>query len=156
MIERAIQELGPWSWWVLGFVLLAAELVAPGVFLIWIGVAALVVGILSLLLWEAGFWIWQVQLVLFALLSVAAVLLGRRFVLSTSETSDEPLLNQRAESLVGRTAVLEKPIAEGRGRIRLDDTFWIVEGPDLPAGTRVRVVSTNGRNLTVEGVTASG
>lgn len=156
MIERAIQELGPWNWWVLGFVLLAAELVAPGVFLIWIGVAALVVGILSLLLWEVGFWIWQVQLVLFALLSVAAVLLGRRFVLSTSETSDEPLLNQRAESLVGRTAVLEKPIAEGRGRIRLDDTFWIVEGPDLPAGTRVRVVSTNGRNLTVEGVTASG
>ncbi|CAN7280296.1 NfeD family protein [Ensifer sp. ENS07] len=156
MIERAIQELGPWSWWVLGFVLLAAELVAPGVFLIWIGVAALAVGILSLMLWEVGFWTWQVQLVLFALLSVAAVLLGRRFVLSTSETTDEPLLNQRAESLVGRTAVLEKPIAEGRGRIRLDDTFWVVEGPDLPAGTRVRVVSTHGRNLTVESVTASG
>lgn len=156
MIERSIQELGPWSWWVLGFVLLAAELVAPGVFLIWIGVAALAVGILSLMLWEVGFWTWQVQLVLFALLSVAAVLLGRRFVLSTSETTDEPLLNQRAESLVGRTAVLEKPIAEGRGRIRLDDTFWVVEGPDLPAGTRVRVVSTHGRNLTVESVTASG
>ncbi len=156
MIERAIQELGPWSWWVLGFVLLAAELVAPGVFLIWIGVAALAVGILSLMLWEVGFWTWQVQLVLFALLSVAAVLLGRRFVLSTSETTDEPLLNQRAESLVGRTAVLEKPIAEGRGRIRLDVTFWVVEGPDLPAGTRVRVVSTHGRNLTVESVTASG
>lgn len=156
MIERAIQELGPWSWWVLGFVLLAAELVAPGVFLIWIGVAALAVGILSLMLWEVGFWTWQVQLVLFALLSVAAVLLGRRFVLSTSEATDEPLLNQRAESLVGRTAVLEKPIAEGRGRIRLDDTFWVVEGPDLPAGTRVRVVSTHGRNLTVESVTASG
>jgi inner membrane protein len=156
MIERAIQELGPWSWWVLGFVLLAAELIAPGVFLIWIGVAALAVGILSLMLWEVGFWTWQVQLVLFALLSVAAVLLGRRFVLSTSETTDEPLLNQRAESLVGRTAVLEKPSAEGRGRIRLDDTFWVVEGPDLPAGTRVRVVSTHGRNLTVESVTASG
>ncbi|MGE6782594.1 NfeD family protein [Ensifer adhaerens] len=149
MIERAIQELGPWSWWVLGFVLLAAELVAPGVFLIWIGVAALAVGILSLMLWEVGLWTWQVQLVLFALLSVAAVLLGRRFVRS-SEISDEPLLNQRTESLVGRTAVLDKPIAEGRGRIRLDDTFWIVEGPDLPAGTRVRVVSTHGRNLTVE------
>ena len=108
------------------------------------------------MLWEVGLWTWQVQLVLFALLSVAAVLLGRRFVLSTSETTDEPLLNQRTESLVGRTAVLDKPIAEGRGRIRLDDTFWIVEGPDLPAGTRVRVVSTHGRNLTVESVTASG
>ncbi|MBK5568043.1 NfeD family protein [Ensifer sp. 2YAB10] len=150
MIERAIQELGPWSWWVLGFVLLAAELVAPGVFLIWIGVAALVVGILSLLLWEIGFWTWQVQFVLFALFAVVAVVLGRRLVLSSSETSDEPLLNRRAESLVGRTAVLDKPITEGRGRIRLDDTFWIIEGPDLPAGTRVRVVSTHGRNLTVE------
>ncbi|MBZ7923251.1 NfeD family protein [Ensifer adhaerens] len=150
MIERAIQELGPWSWWVLGFVLLAAELVAPGVFLIWIGVAALVVGILSLLLWEIGFWTWQVQFVLFALFAVVAVVLGRRLVLSSSEASDEPLLNRRAESLVGRTAVLDKPIAEGRGRIRLDDTFWIIEGPDLPAGTRVRVVSTHGRNLTVE------
>lgn len=150
MIERALQELGPWSWWVIGFVLLAAELVAPGVFLIWIGLAALIVGILSLLLWDVGLWTWQVQLVLFALLSVATVLLGRRFVLSSSEATDEPLLNQRAESLVGRTAVLEKPIAEGRGRIRLDDTFWIVEGPDLPVGARVRVVSSHGRNLTVE------
>ncbi|HEV7304958.1 NfeD family protein [Ensifer sp.] len=152
MIKSAIQELGPWSWWVLGFVLLAAELVAPGVFLIWIGLAALIVGILSLLLWDVGLWTWQVQLVLFALLSVATVLLGRRFFLSSSEVSDEPLLNQRAESLVGRTAVLEKPIAEGRGRIRLDDTFWIVEGPDLPVGARVRVVSSHGRNLTVESV----
>ena len=150
MLERAIQELGPWNWWVLGFVLLAAELVAPGVFLIWIGIAALIVGILSLMLWEIGFWTWQVQFVLFALLAVVAVLLGRRFVLSSSEATDEPLLNRRAESLVGRTAVLEKPIAEGRGRIRLDDTIWIIEGPDLPAGPRVRVVSTHGRNLTVE------
>lgn len=150
MIERAIAELGPWSWWVLGFVLLAAELAAPGVFLVWIGIAALITGVLSLLLWETGFWVWQVQGVVFAVLAVVAVLLGRRYVVTSAETTDEPLLNQRAESLVGRTAVLEKPLVEGRGRIRLDDTIWIVEGPDLPAGTRVRVVSTHGRSLTVE------
>jgi membrane protein implicated in regulation of membrane protease activity len=149
MIARLVLELGPWSWWVLGLLLLAAEVVVPGVFLVWIGLAALATGILSLLLWEAALWAWQVQLIVFALLSVIMVLIGRRFFV-TSEESDEPLLNKRAESLVGRTAVLERPIAEGRGRVRLDDTTWAVEGPDLPAGTRVRIVASSGRHLTVE------
>ncbi|MBB4186033.1 NfeD family protein [Sinorhizobium terangae] len=149
MIARIVLELGPWSWWVLGLVLLAAELVLPGVFLVWIGFAALATGSLSLLLWDAAFWVWEIQVVVFALHSVFAVLIGRRFV-SSSVGSDEPLLNKRGESLVGRTAVLEQPIAEGRGRVRLDDTTWSVEGPDLPIGTRVRIVASSGRHLTVE------
>ncbi|WP_027992135.1 NfeD family protein [Sinorhizobium meliloti] len=149
MITRIILELGPWSWWVLGLLLLAAELILPGVFLVWIALAALVTGALSLFFWEAAFWSWQVQFVAFALLSVASVLIGRRFVSSSAE-SDEPLLNRRGESLVGRTAVLEQPIAEGRGRVRLDDTTWSVEGPDLPVGARVRIVASSGRHLTVE------
>lgn len=149
MIARLVLELGPWSWWVLGLVLLAAEVIVPGVFLVWIGLAALATGILSLILWDAALWIWQVQFVVFALLSMIAVLIGRRIVV-TSEESDEPLLNKRAESLVGRTAVLEQPIAEGHGRVRLDDTTWAVEGPDLPAGTRVRITASSGRHLTVE------
>ncbi|MDX0965228.1 NfeD family protein [Sinorhizobium medicae] len=151
MIERIVLELGPWSWWVLGLLLLAAELALPGVFLVWIALAALVTGALSLFFWEAPFWRWQLQFVAFALLSVASVLIGRRFVSSSAE-SDEPLLNRRGESLVGRTAVLEQPIAEGRGRVRLDDTTWAVEGPDLPVGTRVRIVASSGRHLTVEPV----
>ncbi|MCA1406026.1 NfeD family protein [Ensifer sp. IC3342] len=149
MIARIVLELGPWSWWVLGLVLLAAELVAPGVFLVWIGFAALATGSLSLLLWDTAFWVWEIQVVVFALHSVFAVLIGRRFV-SSSVDSDEPLLNKRGEGLVGRTAVLEQPIAEGRGRVRLDDTTWAVEGPDLPVGTRVRIVASKGRHLTVE------
>lgn len=149
MITRIILELGPWSWWVLGLLLLAAELILPGVFLVWIALAALVTGALSLFFWEAPFWSWQVQFVAFALLSVASVLIGRRFVSSSAE-SDEPLLNRRGESLVGRTAVLEQPMAEGRGRVRLDDTTWSVEGPDLPVGARVRIVASSGRHLTVE------
>ena len=150
MIERVILELGPWSWWVLGLVLLAAEVVAPGVFLVWIGIAAIITGALSLLFWDAGFWVWQAQLVFFAVLSVAAALTGRRLLARSGDTSDEPLLNQRGASLIGRTAVLEQPIAEGRGRIRLDDTTWTVNGPDLPAGTRVKVIGSNGGRLTVE------
>lgn len=150
MIARLAAELGPWSWWLLGMVLLAAELIAPGVFLVWIGMAAIVTGLASLLLWESAWWSWQVQLIVFAMLSVAITLAGRRLVATRDTESDEPLLNQRTASLVGRTAVLEEPIAEGRGRIRLDDTWWPVSGPDLPAGTRIRVAASHGRDLAVE------
>ncbi|PDT40170.1 MULTISPECIES: NfeD family protein [Sinorhizobium] len=149
MIERIAFELGPWNWWVLGLLLLAAEVILPGVFLVWIALAALLTGVLSLLLWDTALWVWEVQLVTFSLLALVSVVIGRRFVVSSSG-SDEPLLNRRGESLVGRTAVLEQPIAEGRGRVRLDDTTWLVEGPDLPAGTRVRIVASSGRQLTVE------
>lgn len=150
MLQKIVVELGPWGWWVLGMVLLAAELVAPGVFLVWIGLGAIATGILSLLFWSAGFWGWQVQLLVFAAFSVAFTVTGRKIMKSPSEASDQPLLNQRAASLVGRTATLQEPISEGRGRIRLDDTWWPVQGPDLPAGTRVRVAATHGRELTVE------
>ena len=150
MIERILFELGPWAWWVLGLILLAAEMVLPGVFLVWIGIAAILVGVLSLLFWSSDFWLWQMQLMIFALFSVAAVLIGRRLVARSGQVTDEPLLNQRGARLVGRTAVREEPISEGRGRIRLDDTTWPVDGPDMPAGTRVRVVASSGRRLTVE------
>ncbi|CAH0341771.1 NfeD family protein [Rhizobium sp. CECT 9324] len=149
MLSRITAELGPWSWWVLGMILLTAELFLPGVFLVWIGLAAIFTGILSLLLWDMGFWSWQLQLLVFAAAAIAATLGGRRLFARKDAQSDEPLLNQRGASLVGRTAVLIEPIAEGRGRIRLDDTFWVVQGPNLPAGARVVVVSSNGRDLTV-------
>nr|WP_250809814.1 NfeD family protein [Neorhizobium tomejilense] len=150
MLHDAVVNLGPWSWWILGVVLLAAELAAPGVFLIWIGAAAIVIGVLSLALWDAAFWTWHVQLLLFAVLSGAFALAGRRFYSSRNQATDEPNLNRRGESLVGRTATLHEPIAEGRGRIRLDDTWWSVMGPELPAGTQVKVVAASGRDLTVE------
>ena len=68
------------------------------------------------------------------------------------DLTHQRMIDQRGASLVGRTATLAEPIREGRGRIRLDDTFWIVSGPDLAAGTQVRVVASNGRDLTVEPV----
>ncbi|MCJ8519535.1 membrane protein implicated in regulation of membrane protease activity [Pseudorhizobium tarimense] len=149
MLASLFSTLGPWSWWIFGIVLLAAELLAPGVFLVWIGLAAIIIGALSLLLWEAAFWAWQLQLVLFAGLAIVLAFAGRRFYSDKGE-SDQPLLNRRGESLVGRTATLHEPIREGRGRIHLDDTWWPVIGPDLPAGTRVRVISAEGRDVRVE------
>lgn len=152
MIQRIVAELGPWAWWVLGIVLLILEVLMPGVFLVWIGIAAIVTGALSLLLWEQAFWAWQVQWLVFAVLSLVAALIGRRIVSARGQVTDQPHLNQRGQSLVGRTATLEQPITEGRGRIRLDDTMWSVQGPDLPVGARVRVTASNGRDLTVEAI----
>lgn len=149
MITRIAAELGPWAWWVLGIVLLILEVLMPGVFLVWIGIAAVITGALSLLLWETSWWIWQLQWLVFAAFSLASVIVGRRVVARTGRT-DEPFLNQRGRSLVGRTATLDQPITEGRGRIRLDDTVWTVQGPDLPIGARVRVVASAGRDLVVE------
>ena len=152
MIESVIIELGPWSWWVLGLVLLAAEVVLPGFFLIWIGLAAVIVGCLSLLLWGTPIWGWQVQFLSFAVISVIAAIVGRRMMSRYGDETDQPLLNQRGASLVGRTATLSEPIQEGRGRIRIDDTLWVVQGPDLPVGTQVRITESTGRELRVEAV----
>lgn len=152
MIAQVVSDLGPWGWWILGFVLLGAELAAPGVFLIWIGLAALVIGAASLGLWDTPYWSWHVQFILFAVLSVISTLIGRHYFGSSDRGSDQPLLNRRGDSLVGRTATLSEPIREGRGRIRLDDTWWSVTGPDLPAGMRVRVAEWTGSELIVEPV----
>lgn len=152
MIERIVTELGPWTWWVLGLVLLTAEIILPGVFLIWIGLAAIVVGSISLALWGDGLWTWQVQILSFAILSVLFAIAGRRLMIRYGNKSDEPLLNQRGASLVGRTATLTEPISEGRGRVRIDDSLWVVGGPDLPVGTQVRVTESSGRELRVEQV----
>jgi membrane protein implicated in regulation of membrane protease activity len=151
MIVQWITDLGPWSWIVLGAVLLALEIVVPGFFLLWIGIAAILTGTLSLQLWGTAFWAWQVQVLVFLALSIAAALVGRRFFArGRPEDTDQPLLNQRERQLIGRTAMLEEDIREGRGRIRLGDTMWRVTGPDLPAGTRVRVTEAAGGDLKVE------
>lgn len=151
MIIQWIADLGPWSWIVLGAALLALEIVVPGFFLLWIGVAAILTGVLSLQLWEAAFWGWQIQVLVFLALSIATVLIGRRiFARSNGDDTDQPLLNQRDRQLIGRTAVLEQDIRNGQGRIRLGDTTWRVTGPDLPAGTRVRVIDASGVELRIE------
>jgi inner membrane protein len=150
MILDWIREVGPWSWMVLGVILLALEIVVPGVFLLWIGVAAILTGALSLQLWGWESWIWQVQVLVFLALSLAAVFIGRRIMRSRGDDSDHPLLNRRAEQLVGRTATLSEAIVEGRGRVRLGDTMWRISGPDLPVGARVRVTSVADGTLIVE------
>ena len=151
MLTQALADLGEWNWIVLGVVLLVLEILVPGVFLLWIGIAAILTGALSLQLLGLGVWGWQVQVLVFLALSLVSAYIGARVMgKSDGSDTDEPLLNRRAEQLVGRTATLEEPIVNGHGRIRLGDTLWRVSGPDLPTGSRVRVKTAQNAQLVVE------
>ena len=139
--------LGSWNWLIFGLLLMALELLAPGIFLFWLGLAALLVGVLSLGLQPS----WQLQLLLFAVFAAAAVPLWRRLARRDGgASSSNPFLNKRADALVGRVFTLEKPIIDGSGTVRIDDTIWRVAGPDTPAGSRVRIVRADGASLTVD------
>lgn len=138
-------QIGPWMWFVLGGVLLVAEIFAPGAFLLWLGLAAFVTGLLAF----AGDIGWQSEVLAFAVLAVVAVIIGRRFSPRPGQDSDRPFLNRRAEGYVGRIFTLDQPIIGGIGRVRIDDTVWRVEGPDLSAGSDVRVAAVDGATLQV-------
>jgi hypothetical protein len=141
--------LGTWNWLIFGFILMALELIAPGVFLFWLGLAALLVGLVSFAINLS----WQTQLLMFAVFAAAAVPLWRRLALSHRMGAESnPFLNRRTDALVGRVFTLEKPIIDGSGTVRIDDTVWRVAGPDTPAGSRVRIVRADGANLTVAAV----
>jgi membrane protein implicated in regulation of membrane protease activity len=145
-MAEMFSTLGTWNWLIFGFILMALELLAPGVFLFWLGLAALLVGLVSFVLHPS----WQAQLLMFAVFAVAAVPLWRRLLRNNGGVSkSNPYLNRRAAALIGRVFTLEKPIIDGFGTVRVDDTIWRVAGPDTPAGSRVKVVQADGANLTV-------
>ena len=138
--------LGTWNWLIFGVILMALELIAPGVFLFWLGLAALLVGLLSFVIHPS----WQAQILMFAVFAAAAVPLWRRIARSNNSVSkSNPFLNKRADALIGRVFTLEKPIIDGAGTVRIDDTVWRVAGPDTPAGNRVKIVQADGASLTV-------
>ncbi len=138
--------LGAWNWFIVAAVFLALELMLPGVFMLWLGIAAIVVGVISV----AVLWSWQAQLIAFALISIACIPAWRYFARKVEQPVDRPFLNRRADSYVGRVFTLEKPIVDGVGTIRIEDTVWRVSGPSLPAGSRVKVSRADGAELAVE------
>jgi inner membrane protein len=144
-MTEMFSTLGTWNWLIFGFILMALELIAPGVFLFWIGLAALLVGLVSFALHPS----WQAQLLMFAVFAASAVPVWRRLARGGSGAAASPFLNRRSAALVGRVFTLEKPIIDGAGTVRIDDTVWRVAGPDAPAGSRVKIVQADGANLTV-------
>ncbi len=138
-------SFGPWAWFITGLVLLALELVVPGGYFLWLGVAGLVTGLASFI---PGLG-WPVQFTIFGLLAIAIVIGWTLITRNRRRTSDNPFLNQRAERFVGHEGVIDEPIKDGFGRLVLGDSPWRIAGPDLPAGARVRVVGADGPVLKV-------
>jgi len=134
-------------WGCLAVGLIALEVMAPGVFMLWLGVAAGAVLLLVLLFPGKIPLLWQA--VVFALGSMALVPLYRHFLGQRVPTSDRPLLNKRSEQLIGHVYPLHAAIVSGRGRIKVGDALWTVVGPELPAGTRVRVTGADAMTLEV-------
>ena len=135
-----------WVWAIVGVLLLAAEILAPGVFLVWVGIAAIVTGIFTLL-FDIGL---PGQLGLFALYSVLAVLVGRRFYAVEGVENNNALLNDRAAQLVGRRLLVVQDVDEDGGRVRVGDSEWSARGGPATAGERVRVTGVEGNCLIVE------
>ncbi|MDB5569953.1 MAG: hypothetical protein JWN93_1136 [Hyphomicrobiales bacterium] len=126
-----------WLWLAAGVLLIGGEMLAPGFFLLWLGVAAIATGLAVSLLPMGFAW----SLLAFSAFAAVAVLAGRRVYGPGEVESDQPFLNRRADALIGRTFTLEEPIKRGEGRLSVNDTQWRLRGPDMPAGVRVRVTA---------------
>lgn len=135
-----------WVWLILGVTLATVEILLPGFFLIWIGLAAVATGLLTLAfgLGDAA------QFASFALLAVGSVVAGRRWFAQHPIASTDPLLNLRGGRLVGETVTVVEPIEGGQGRVRVADGVWSAKGADAAIGDRMRVTGLDGNCLIVE------
>lgn len=135
-----------WWWLIAGLLLAGAEMLAPGVFLIWIGAAALLTGVLTL---ASGIAL-PLQLGIFAVSAVGAIYGAQRWLTGAAPEPEDPLLNDRVARLTGELVTVSEAIAHGRGRVRVADGEWPATGPDAPAGARMRVIGGHDGRLVVE------
>lgn len=137
-----------WFWLSLGLILGVAEMVAPGFFLIWLGLAAIIVGLL-----DYAFPISiPMQVALFAILSVLTVFAGKKFLTENPIKTEDPKLNDRGARLTGEIVTVVEAIADGHGRVKVGDTVWSARGADAGIGARVRVTGADGAVLLVEAI----
>lgn len=135
-----------WVWIAIGLALAVLEMLVPGVYLIWLAIAALVTGALT---WVFDFGV-PLQVVDFVFLSLIVVFSARRMVTDQPIESADPLLNNRVGRLVGQTGTVTQAIADGEGRVRHGDSEWLARGPDLAPGARVRITGFEGGTLVVQ------
>ena len=140
-------QLGYWTWFILAAILIAVEVMAPGAVFLWLAISAGIVGGIVFLEPDLD---WKYQLAAFAVFSVVSIVASRRYMRSNPTPSEHPTLNRRGEAHVGREFVLDDGIRNGQGRVAIGDGTWRVAGPDVPAGSRVRVTATEGATLHVE------
>jgi len=135
------------AWAAIALLLFAAEALAPGAFMLWLGFAAVVVFVV--VLFFSGIPV-LAQAAIFVVLSFVSIQVYRRWFRKREKPSDQPALNRRTVALIGRVVPLERAIVDGHGRVQIADAFWEVVGPELPAGAQVRVTGADGMTLQVE------
>lgn len=141
-----IEDVSHWHWFIFAAVLVIIELLTGGAYFLMMGVAAALIAAALFVAPKLGF---AYQLMGFAVLSIVAILVGQRYFKKNPIPTDQPTLNRRGEQYVGRTFTLETPIVNGVGKLRVDDTTWRIEGPNMAAGVQVKVVGVDGTNLKV-------
>lgn len=147
-MSELITLSGGWFWFIVAGLLLIGELLSPGVFMMWLAAAAAVTGLLDFALTLS----WTTEILVFGVASLLLVLSSWKYVTrGWNPKSDQPHLNHRLGGYVGREFVLEQPIVNGTGKLRIEDALWDVEGPDLPIGARIKVTGINGMRLTAKG-----
>lgn len=134
-------------WAAVALLLFAAEAMAPGAFMLWLGFAAAAVFLAVLVI--PGMSV-LTQVAAFVVLSFVSIQVYRHKFRGRERPTDQPALNRRTAQLVGRTVILQQPIVGGTGRVQIADAYWDVVGPDLPVGARVRIVGADGMTLQVD------
>ena len=135
-----------WVWLTLGLVLAGLEMLVPGVYLIWLAVAAIATGLLTLA-FDISL---PLQVVDFVFLSLIAAFSARRYLRDRPIESSDPLMNRRGARMVGESALVVQAIEHGSGRVKVGDSEWIARGVNVAAGERVRITGTDGSSLLVE------
>ncbi|MEH6756346.1 MAG: NfeD family protein [Parasphingorhabdus sp.] len=145
-IEQVMTLESHYQWLIIALLLAIAEIMVPGVFLIWLGTAAAITGLIAMFIDinVAG------QFTLFGLVSLASVFLGRRWYLNNVVESDDPLLNNRSGRLIGQTVIVVETISETSGRAKVADGEWPAKGPAMKKGTMARIVAVEGGVLQLE------
>ena len=142
-----MESITYWHWWILAAALIILEVFAPGAFFLWLGIAA---GVVGGVIYLSPSLAWEYQVLTFSVLSVASIVVWRKYFRTTPQETDEPALNRRGEQYIGRVFTLAEPIVNSMGKIRVDDTTWKIRGEDCPVGTRVEVTGVDGTILEVE------
>jgi membrane protein implicated in regulation of membrane protease activity len=146
LTKGLFDNLQYWHWFIFAIVLVILEIFSPAAFFIWIGAAAAITGLALLILGDLS---WQIQFIIFAIASIASILLGRSFFQSKSVNTDDPTLSQLEKELIGKVCEVEQAIHNGSGRVKVGETTWKATGADCEAGQSVRVIAVDGAILEV-------
>jgi len=147
IMDQLFSHVVYWTWWIIGILLVILEISAPGTFFLWMGISAGIVGVILYIVPELA---WELQLTIFSVLSVATVLISRKYLQKNEE--NQSTLSQRGKRYIGMTVVVEDSIENGIGKVRIEDTLWRAAGQDASKGNKVRITGIDGATFQVERV----